>query len=1065
MKISLFVIFCLGSIGLHAAPELLEIRDPGNPGKRLPFTQKNGYSRGRVNRPYRIAKNEVTNRDYAEFLNARGKNDSGNILWHPSMKISRTGSSGAFVYVPVKGFEDKGVNYVSRIAAAQYCNHLSGAEVYRMTDTVRPNGSKTPGIAGWRDRTTPTAKRLYFLPDMHEFYKAAYYDGKGSYRDVTIQNRSEPSRYGLLNYASGSSEWMDNKVWGGAPFLLGAHDKDSSPEALSTVKYYQATDTFRDAKTGFRVAATAETDLAPFLPGSRRNFYFDPSVKEGTFRIRRDGDAPVEQEISLRILNHRKMPVYSEKKKRTLNPGVNDFSFPMPSEDGYYELEIGVSDPVWSGRPYRIPFALMREKLPQHGPDGHFGFTIHLQRWMNSYTLETPDYDIIRNIGTSIIRNDFGNGRDGSRDLFQTVRKEGFLPLAILGAINYEKMRKSCGSDPALLKKWAGYGVEPEFALSAEEVFNAVSAYKKDIRHWELGNEPTYWRITAEEYAQYAKAMTRAIRLADPKAVVMLGDVNAIGRPVFALGGADAVDGIASHIYGFYVPGFWGIIGKMRAMNGWKKSSGVEEKSVWLTEIGVSTYSDVHNLPKRSLEEVRRYEAIHVVKSMLGGLAFGAEKVLPYTFRSVPLDFLEEDFGLCDRYGRPNPGVASFRTVSRLFGRAIFKGFVKGGTDRIGGIAALCFRDPDGEDVLVLWRNDLYGTEQRFELPFEKIIHPPELFELKSSSDADVYSLGGGKRRLSRKNGVLSVPVDEYPVFLKGKIRPELTAFQTVRESDARPVSRTSVVRIVDPEKPAKSCDALSGIFLTAAPGEHAKYAVRLFNPGKKTLSGKLKLSVTGSWREWGWKISPSEQSVEIRADGMVGVSFSIAVPEHAAPGTERYVTAVFESAEGEKSVDRVSLRIVRPVFTRSEWINYRKGYDLSLSPDQGELVLNGGAGADYYGNIYRANPPVFASNADELKKTLTLSYRSDIPGLCSLSLLFIDAKNEYFQLKQDFTPRTGVWSVARFQTEQIGIPRKFNAWGGDRKIDYPVRFLGFNFEFKKGTGNRSVRIRMFQIR
>ena len=79
-----------------------------------------------------------------------------------------------------------------------------------------------------------------------------------------------------------------------------------------------------------------------------------------------------------------------------------------------------------------------------------------------------------------------------------------------------------------------------------------------------------------------------------------------------------------------------------------------------------------------TLDEVRRYQAVHQPKVMAGGMAFGASKVLPYNFRDVPVDSLEEEFGMLDRFGRPKPAIAGFRAAAKLLGRARFSGFVKG---------------------------------------------------------------------------------------------------------------------------------------------------------------------------------------------------------------------------------------------------------------------------------------------------------------------------------------------------------------------------------------------------
>jgi hypothetical protein len=57
-------------------------------------------------------------------------------------------------------------------------------------------------------------------------------------------------------------------------------------------------------------------------------------------------------------------------------------------------------------------------------------------------------------------------------------------------------------------------------------VFRTVEHYRERIRHWEVWNEP-YWKGfftgTPEEYAELLKVACRAIKRADPQAVVVGG--------------------------------------------------------------------------------------------------------------------------------------------------------------------------------------------------------------------------------------------------------------------------------------------------------------------------------------------------------------------------------------------------------------------------------------------------------------------------------------------------------------------------------------------------------------
>jgi formylglycine-generating enzyme required for sulfatase activity len=67
---------------------------------------------------YMIGKYEVTNAQYAEFLNDA---DPTSQHWVTTMEIGRSGSSGSYSYTPVEGKEQYPVLYVSYYDAEAYC--------------------------------------------------------------------------------------------------------------------------------------------------------------------------------------------------------------------------------------------------------------------------------------------------------------------------------------------------------------------------------------------------------------------------------------------------------------------------------------------------------------------------------------------------------------------------------------------------------------------------------------------------------------------------------------------------------------------------------------------------------------------------------------------------------------------------------------------------------------------------------------------------------------------------------------------------------------------------------
>lgn len=166
-SLSLFTGLALAA-SAHAAVtiEYVTVGDAGN------AADTTGY--GAVSYEYQIGKYEVTNAQYAEFLNNVAATDA-NGLYNANMGsnarggITRSGSSGSFTYAVKTDMGDKPVNYVSIGDAMRFTNWINNGQgaattesgAYDMTQslaTVVHNGSAS-----------------VWLPTEDEWYKAAYY--------------------------------------------------------------------------------------------------------------------------------------------------------------------------------------------------------------------------------------------------------------------------------------------------------------------------------------------------------------------------------------------------------------------------------------------------------------------------------------------------------------------------------------------------------------------------------------------------------------------------------------------------------------------------------------------------------------------------------------------------------------------------------------------------------------------------------------------------------------------------------------------------------------------------
>src|SRR5262245_40510830 len=145
--------------------------------------------RGAVAYAYRISKYEVTNAQYAEFLNAKAAADPLD-LYDASMGvdggIARSGSPGSYSYGAVAGREDLPVAFVSYYDSLRFANWLHNGQGGGDTETGAYTLLGGTAIPGNGATATRNADAAVFLTSEDEWYKAAYYDPQsGGYFDYS----------------------------------------------------------------------------------------------------------------------------------------------------------------------------------------------------------------------------------------------------------------------------------------------------------------------------------------------------------------------------------------------------------------------------------------------------------------------------------------------------------------------------------------------------------------------------------------------------------------------------------------------------------------------------------------------------------------------------------------------------------------------------------------------------------------------------------------------------------------------------------------------------------------
>jgi len=231
---------------------------------------------GAVAYDYQIGKYEVTNAQYAEFLNAVAATDDYG-LYNSGMAgygIIQSGSSGSYTYTVTNALADRPVVLVSWFDAARFSNWLSNGQGNGSTETGAYNlAGATSGVI----IVNPSAN--VWIPSENEWYKAAYYNGNsGTYSlypngqssmDKTQANYSNgfssdvgsfagsPSSYGTFDQGGNALEWNDGVI-GSTRVLRGAGWDYPFVEGMSSASRFSYDPTVESIGIGFRVAAVPE---------------------------------------------------------------------------------------------------------------------------------------------------------------------------------------------------------------------------------------------------------------------------------------------------------------------------------------------------------------------------------------------------------------------------------------------------------------------------------------------------------------------------------------------------------------------------------------------------------------------------------------------------------------------------------------------------------------------------------------------------------------------------------------------------------------------------------------
>ncbi|MEM7682478.1 MAG: SUMF1/EgtB/PvdO family nonheme iron enzyme [Planctomycetota bacterium] len=237
----------LGLAGPAHATVSFDWANVGNPGN-APDNRGSGF-RGGVAYEYRIATTEVTNAQYAEFLNAVAASDPYSLFrfdvtLNPRnySGITRTGQSGSYAYTPILGRETEPVNWVSWYDAARFANWMTNGQGSGGTETGVYNFSGPTTLDSiTRDPANPNQ---VFLPTEDEWYKAAYHDA------------SAGTAAAYFTYATGTNDipYSDNP------------DSLNTPDNTNVANFFKDDGVANSYDDGFAIFDLSDRDRDPFTP-------------------------------------------------------------------------------------------------------------------------------------------------------------------------------------------------------------------------------------------------------------------------------------------------------------------------------------------------------------------------------------------------------------------------------------------------------------------------------------------------------------------------------------------------------------------------------------------------------------------------------------------------------------------------------------------------------------------------------------------------------------------------------------------------------------------------------
>ena len=302
------------------------------------------------------------------------------------------------------------------------------------------------------------------------------------------------------------------------------------------------------------------------------------------------------------------------------------------------------------------------------------------------------DLLLARDAGLTHLRVSIGwDGVEPADDQFDWAFWDGFIPLAVeeygITLIPYVCYTPDWaadvvgGEDPAMTRP------PRDMAEFEEFMREAAGRYAMWIDSWEIWNEPdnpAYWTGTEEEFGALVGAGARAVRAADPDAVVVLGgiawDLSYLGALLDDAELVGAIDVVNLHNYfETWSPEPLEAITPyvLRAAELVRRYGDGER--LWMAEVGYSTFrrggyvSDQY-VAAFPYEHTPEYQAVHLLRTLTLLAASGEiDLVAWYEIADLPSgeqvigDVNNRHLGVVDVDRNPKPALAALALGQDLF--------------------------------------------------------------------------------------------------------------------------------------------------------------------------------------------------------------------------------------------------------------------------------------------------------------------------------------------------------------------------------------------------------------